>query len=119
MRIEYDPIDLVFLACGWAQGAAESGRAHALTIGWAVDLEDAARILARLYVEVRDEWDGLWAYDVAEPLGIWIGRTFGKSGDIPRFDEIEAAARSIVAEALKAVRTFRKTQQRVTNHEAL
>lgn len=111
MRIEYDPIDLVFLACGWAQGAAESSRAHELTIGWAVDLEDAARILSRLYVEAGDKWDGLWAYDVAEPLGIWIGRTFGKSGDIPRFDEIEAAARSIVAEALKAVQIRKRSNE--------
>lgn len=96
---DYDPVDLAMLACGWTQGAAKAGRATALSVERALVLEDTARVLARLYVELQDEWPGVWAYEVAEPLGIWIGRYFGEHGDMPRFDEIEAAARNIIAEA--------------------
>lgn len=100
MTTEYDPVDLVFLANGWTQGAAEYDSSHLMTIARAMDLEDVARMLARLYVEVEGEWAGLWAYDVAEPLGVWIGRASGKDGTMPHPDEIEAAARDIVAKAM-------------------
>lgn len=99
---DYDPVDLAMLACGWVQGAAETGRTAALSIERAMILEDAARMLANLYEEVSDEWDGVWAFDVAEPLGVWIGRFFGKNGDMPVLSEIEMAARGIVADEPKA-----------------
>lgn len=102
MTTEYSPIDLAFLVSGWTQGAAETGRAAALSVERVVMLEDVARMLVRLYEEVQDEWTGVWEYEVAEPLGIWIGRAFAWDGDMPRFDEIESEARDIIAEAINA-----------------
>jgi len=94
---DYDPADFALLVCGWTQGAAETGRATALSVERVMVLEDAARMLSCLYVELQDEWPGVWAYDVAEPLGIWIGRTFGRDDDMPSLVEIEEAARDIIA----------------------
>lgn len=93
---DYDPADFALLVCGWTQGAAEAGRATALSVERALVLEDTARVLARLYEEIQGEWPGVWAYDVAEPLGIWIGRTFGRDDDMPSLVEIEEAARDII-----------------------
>lgn len=101
MTSEYNPIDLAFLVSGWTQGAAETGRAAALSVERAMMLEDVARMLARLYEEVQDEWTGIWEYEVVEPLGIWIGRAFAWDGDMPLFSVIEAEARGIIAEALE------------------
>lgn len=105
---DYDPVDLAMLACGWTQGAAETGRATALSVERALVLEDTARVLARLYEEIQGEWPGVWAYEVAEPLGIWIGRAFGRDDDMPSLVEIEAAARDIVAKAMAPARIIRQ-----------
>lgn len=99
--IDYDPIDLAMLVNGWTQGAARFGRETALSIARVEELEDTARMLGRLYEEVRDEWPGVWAYEVAEPLGMWIGRAFGKDGVMPLPADVETAARDIVAEAME------------------
>lgn len=96
----YDPVDLALLVCGWTQGAAETGREKALSVTRVEELEDVARMLSRLYEEVQDEWTGEWAYEVAEPLGVWIGRAFGRDGDMPLLAEIEEAARAIVAKVM-------------------
>lgn len=105
---DYDPVDLAMLACGWTQGAAKYNSGHLMTIARAMDLVDVAKMLDRLYAEAGGEWPGVWAYEVAEPLGIWIGRAFGRDDDMPSLVEIEAAARDIVAKAMAPARIIRQ-----------
>lgn len=96
---DFDPTDLVLLAAGWTQGAE---RADGLSIETADALADAARMLARLYREVADEWDSVWGYEVAEPLGEWIGRRYSVHMRQPSPAAIETKAREIVAAAMNS-----------------
>ena len=121
---DYDPADFALLVCGWTQGAAETGRADELTIARALELENVARMLSRLYTEVQDEWgdayhvlaldhveaeDAIWAYEVVEPLGVWIGRAYGRDGTMPPLAEIETAARAIVEKQQKRLNAIERS----------
>ena len=98
---DYDPTDLAFLVFGWTRVVIERDAGIDLTLSIAEDLEDAARMLHVLFEEVRADWDGVWAYEVAEPLGVWIGKYFADYGDMPHPALVEEAARSIVDNAMK------------------
>lgn len=98
---DYDPTDLAFLVHGWTRAVIERDAGIDMTITIAEDLEDAARVLHALYLEVRDDWSGVWAYEVAEPLGVWVGGFFADYGDMPHQAIVEEAARSIVDNAME------------------
>lgn len=100
---EYDPTDLAFLVHGWTRAVIERDAGIDMTITIAEDLEDAARMLHALYLEVRDDWTGVWAYEVAEPLGVWIGRFFADYGDMPHQALVEETARTIVDNAMETM----------------
>lgn len=101
-ELDFDPIDLAMLGAGWAQGADMAAkRGDALTIEHADLLLRVAKDLTELY---RDEvdgatWTGVWAYEVAEPLGFWIGEQMAL-GRFPSRAEIKDRARVIVNKAM-------------------
>jgi hypothetical protein len=86
-ELDFDPVDLAMLACGFAQGAAPHDCSR-LSITRAEMLIDVARMLHTRWLQMdSNEWSGVWAYDVAEPLGVWIGEQFAAvakdGGDFP------------------------------------
>lgn len=93
--MNFDPIDLVLLGAGWAQGACY--RANAMSIDRAGELADAAQLLQRLWLEIDpEEWRGVFGYDVAEPLGMTIGQYFLEHDSMPDAAAVEAWARELI-----------------------
>lgn len=105
-----DNIDLIYLGAGWAQGAGE--HSHRLSTRWADELEEAALMLHRLWQEIPSaDWCACWAYEVAEPLGVWYGEQFKKNHEaeaqdiygnvvLPPLHEAELRARDLIALAM-------------------
>lgn len=79
----FDPADLVLLTVGFIRGASlrhhetngkDGKRPGELTLEDAELLEATAVWLADEWeVSVCHDWDGVWAYDVAEPVGLMMG----------------------------------------------
>lgn len=61
----FDPTDLAMLGAGWVSAG------YSLTLEDADLLHSVALMLHRLYEELidKDGYPGVWAYEVAEPLG--------------------------------------------------
>lgn len=72
-----DPLDIAYLALG-AKAALEEHLKEkvAITRGeleYIGEVIQYAPLLERIYREIEDEWGGVWAYDVCEPVGEIIG----------------------------------------------
>jgi hypothetical protein len=94
----FDPIDLALLGVGWARGAGH--RDSALSIDRAQELVDTAEMLHRLWMEIdAEEWDGVFAYEVAEPVGVRIGAHFFAFEHMPAATEVEEWAREFIKRA--------------------
>ena len=72
-----DPLDIAYLALG-AKTALEA-RLELVELRGGGEMEyigeviQYAPLLERIYREIEDEWIGVWAYDVCEPVGEIIG----------------------------------------------
>ncbi|WP_295842497.1 hypothetical protein [uncultured Xanthomonas sp.] len=96
MNTDFDPIDLAMLVRGWVAGAAPRDE---LSIDRAEQLQRVAVLLQQLYTEIdEDEWDRVWAYEVAAPLGQWIGERFVAARQMPSMEDVERAARGLIAD---------------------
>lgn len=96
-----DPLDVAYLAIGAKAGLADApcGTYHALSdaLGGELGIISAAvdlfPMLERLWDEVEGEFDGVWAYEVCEPLGRWyIGELLEGRHDA----DAEAHARQLI-----------------------
>lgn len=71
--VNTDPLDTAYLAIGAARMLDKLPRARALHDKGELDIIqlaiDAAPALQAAWNELGEEWDGVWAYDVAEPVG--------------------------------------------------
>jgi len=71
--VNTDPLDTAYLAIGAARMLDKLPRARALHDAGELDIVqlaiDAAPALQAAWDELGGEWDGVWAYDVAEPVG--------------------------------------------------
>lgn len=94
---KFDPIDIAMLGAGWETGS----QSEALSVERAQALVDVAELLHRLWLELdEDSWTGVWAYEVAEPLGVRIGEHFAAHGAMPEPVDVERWARELIAEAV-------------------
>ena len=91
-ELDFDPVDLAQLAAGWGPN---------LSITESEYLTDVARMLHRLWKEQADagDWDGVWAYEVADPLGTKLRRSDLNSDTDPLLRSAEAIARRLIAGA--------------------
>lgn len=92
----YNPADLVQLMQGWSRAAKDN---QYPSIDVSNMLISVCVMLHHLWLEVRDIWPGVWPYDVAEPLGVWLAQrcTVDQDGKIyPEMYEIEAQARVFI-----------------------
>ncbi len=95
----YDPIDLVLLVNGWNDGMPD--RPNGLTIDDSHRLVAIAEALHRYYERHKlvEWWDGVYAYDVSEPLGDWIAESYGVNIPEPNDPKLLAQIRKLVIEA--------------------
>lgn len=101
MKTTYDPVDLVLLTCGLLQGASDHGIRIDISIDKAEALEGIAEMLHRLWLEVdADNWSGVFAYDVAEPLGNRLGALMAR-GEALDATPAEAIARELIKDAMQ------------------
>jgi hypothetical protein len=97
--LAFDPIDLAILTAAWEGGRAANNRnSFELSITRAETLVETAEILHRLWLEVDvDKWSGVFAYDVADPLGNRMGDYFAENDAMPDASEIEKWALELIA----------------------
>lgn len=102
-------VSAAFMGMGYATACvkqlARTGSAY-LTQGWGqletvAFLTEAAERLEAVYCalpdDIRDSAPGVWAYEVAEPIGVWFGeRTL--EGGIPSEQEMDSAMIELVAD---------------------
>ena len=94
-----DPLDAAYLAIGAARELDRLGKHRALDVA---ELDvialavEAAPILQKLWEEQGEDWAGVWAYDVAEPLGAWIAREYVADESELTHKDVEEAARDFV-----------------------
>ncbi len=99
MNTDFDPIDLVALTTGLCQQSETLGKRLDVCIEDAETLIQLARMLDRLYDEVGDDWPGVFAYEVSEPLGQRLAHLRVDGERIATvFDQAEAIARELIAE---------------------
>lgn len=96
--LDFDPIDLVMVAAGWQSQGHPEGPSEMR----AAMFVEVARMLHRLWLEIdATEWAGVFAYDVAEPLGRLLGGLPVEQQALAAWDaaRFEEAARKLIAEA--------------------
>ncbi|WP_336340889.1 hypothetical protein [Stenotrophomonas muris] len=99
---DFDPIDLAQLASGWTW--PEPMSTAPLGIEDSQFLVEVARMLHRLWQEVGEQWSGVWAYDIADPLGGWLSRNGINHETADGVARAEQQARAWIAEGMGAAR---------------
>ncbi|MDZ7475719.1 hypothetical protein U5F73_12015 [Stenotrophomonas pavanii] len=99
---DFDPIDLAQLASGWTW--PEPMSTAPLGIEDSEFLVEVARMLHRLWQEVGEQWSGVWAYDIADPLGGWLSRNGINHETTDGVARAEQQARAWIAEGMGAAR---------------
>lgn len=99
---DFDPIDLAQLASGWTW--PEPMSTAPLGIEDSEFLVEVARMLHRLWQEVGEQWSGVWAYDIADPLGGWLSRNGINHETADGVARAEQQARAWIAEGMGAAR---------------
>lgn len=61
-------------------------------------------MLHRLWQEVGEQWSGVWAYDIADPLGGWLSRNGIDHETADGVARAEQQARAWIAEGMGAAR---------------
>lgn len=84
---------------GDAVGAsAESSRGQLETVACLADMADRLESMyCSLPEEIKDSALGVWAYEVAEPIGAWFGELVS-NGRVPTTQEADAFMAELVAE---------------------
>jgi hypothetical protein len=96
---DFDPIDLAQLASGWTW--PEPMSTAPLGIEDSEFLVEVARMLHRLWQEVGEQWSGVWAYDIADPLGGWLSRNGINHETADGVARAEQQARAWIAEGIE------------------
>lgn len=102
-------VSAAFMGMGYATASikplARTGSAF-VTQGWGeletvTFLAEAAERLEAMYCslpdDIRDSAPGVWAYEVAEPIGVWFGERI-LNGGVPSVQEMDAAMIEVVAD---------------------
>lgn len=93
----FDPVDLAALSAGYVLAPRI---AVPFTLDAAELLTACARMLSRLWMESDAALPGVWAYEVAEPLGAEVAAlTFAAGGEMPALAEVEKCARALIRRA--------------------
>lgn len=100
-----DMMDVAYLALGArlareayvAGGGADQGAEYE----YIADVVQFAPLLDAIYQEVHDEWDGMWAYEVAEMAGEAIGHELLNHPDVDVHSVAEQIVRSLVAAVMR------------------
>ena len=104
--MNYDPTDLAMLTAGYAIARRHDDDPRSalsrVSISDTDFLKDAATILHRLWDEYADRWDDVWAYEVAEPLGTFIGDLVRRGYPHPVPTVVEEYARELIEATLEA-----------------
>ena len=75
-----DPMDIAYLAIGAKQALVEHLAEKGDQCGPGAEMEyigeiiQYAQLLDDIYKEVEEQWESVWAYEVAEPAGAVLGR---------------------------------------------
>lgn len=98
MNRAYDSIDPVMLTVGWC--CASPASRNSMSIDDARSMVAIAEMLHRFYLsyELVEWWDGVFPYEVTEPLGEWMANNYE---EIPEADDpaLWQQVRKLVAEA--------------------
>lgn len=62
----------------WKEGSEPDGEDSFLQC-----VADCVQILEGVYQEIKDRWDGMWLYEVAEPYGAWLAEQFAANKEFP------------------------------------
>ena len=102
--MRYDPTDIAYLAIG----ADAAWRGFGFPIPKAFDglgqlhvfddiITAAIPLLAAEWDNMdTDGWGGVWAYEVCEPLGSWIVRSWASEGTMPSDTRIIEQIRTLI-----------------------
>lgn len=101
-KVEVDPLDIAYLAIGAEEGWKEYQDAlgdigQQEVIGTVIAFADNLR---RVWAAIGDSYDGVWYYEVSEPLGTWIVEQWAARGRCPSSAEVDV----YIIEAVTGVR---------------
>ena len=98
MGSDFDPVDLVQLVSSAAKHASDLK----FSITEAEQFVEYARVLDRLWREIDlDQWPAVFAYDVADPTGGYIGWYYAENGRLPETGFVAACARAYIKQAYR------------------
>lgn len=98
---DFDPLDLVLLTAGFAESL---DNANSTSLEHAENLHRVAVKLNDIFNGIdHTEWAGVWAYDVAEPLGAWLAQQPGFIAKPTEYidecmGDVEAKTRELMAD---------------------
>lgn len=99
-----DPMDIAYLAIGAKQALVEHLAEKGDQCGPGAEMEyigeiiQYATLLDDIYKEVEEQWESVWAYEVAEAAGLALGRAY-LDGKLT-YQEAERIVRELVDECL-------------------